>query len=80
MSLILRWFYDNGERHRAFFREGESTQRELVIASGNWEYAAPAPPDSRLEDLTDDRLLDLARSWRSRDRPSSAHGPLGQML
>lgn len=66
MSLILRWFYDNGERHRAFFRQREAEQRELVIASRNWERAAPAPDDSRLEDLSEDRLVDLARAWRTR--------------
>jgi hypothetical protein len=66
MSLIMRWFYDNGERHRAFFRQVDPSQRELVIASGNWECAAPAPPESSLEDLSDDRLVEFARSWRRR--------------
>jgi hypothetical protein len=66
MSLIMRWFYDDGERHRAFFRQRDTAeQKELVIASRDWEHAAPAPPDSRLEDMSEDRLVTLARSWRS---------------
>jgi hypothetical protein len=67
MSLIMRWFYDEGERHRAFFRQRDTAApRELVIASGDWEHAAPAPANSRLEDMSEDRLVNLARSWRSR--------------
>jgi hypothetical protein len=68
MSLILRWFYDNGERHRAFYRQSDSSGKELVIASRDWEHAAPAPQGPRLEDLTEDRLVHLARSWRRSER------------
>jgi hypothetical protein len=67
MSLIMRWFYDDGERHRAFFRQRDTAeQKDLVIASRDWEHAAPAPANSRLEDLSEDWLVDQARSWRSR--------------
>jgi hypothetical protein len=68
MSLILRWFEDNGERHRAFFRQHEASGgRELVIAGRDWQYATPEVAASRLEDLSEDSLVELARSLRSRD-------------
>jgi hypothetical protein len=68
MSLILRWFEDNGERHRAFFRQREATGgRELVIAGRDWQHATPEIAASRLEDLSEDTLVGLARTLRSRD-------------
>jgi hypothetical protein len=66
MSVILRWFEANGERHRAFFREGEPTgERELVIAGPDWQYVTRQPDTTRLEDLSEDALVDLARNARS---------------
>jgi hypothetical protein len=63
MSLILRWFHDNGERHRAFFRQTERAGgRELVIAGRGWEHTIPDADAGRLEDLSDDTLVRLARS------------------
>lgn len=62
MSLILRWFYDNGERHRAFFRQPSGGDRELVIAGRGWEATFDQPAGSRLEDLTDEVLIGMARS------------------
>jgi hypothetical protein len=67
MSLILRWFHDNGERHRVFYRNaGRSDSREMVIAGPDWEHAEPVPVVEPLENLPEERLVDLARSWRSR--------------
>jgi hypothetical protein len=67
MSLILRWFEDNGERHRAFFRQHEASgRRELVIAGRDWQHATPEIGASRLEDLSEDALVELARTLRSR--------------
>jgi hypothetical protein len=67
MSLILRWFNDNGERHRVYYRSDERTGRpELVIACRDWEHAEPAPSRQPLEDLPEERLRHLARSWRRR--------------
>jgi hypothetical protein len=65
MSLILRWFYHNGERHRAFFREDPaSRERELVIAGPDWETAVDTRAP-RLEDFSDEMLVDMARSSRA---------------
>jgi hypothetical protein len=73
MSLILRWFHDNGERHRAFFRQtATSSGRELVIAGRDWEYAEPEPRVGRLEDLSEDALVGMARHARARTRPHHA--------
>jgi hypothetical protein len=67
MSLILRWFEDNGERHRAYFRQHEATgSRELVIGGRDWQETAPVTGSTRLEDLSDDLLVDLARRLRPR--------------
>jgi hypothetical protein len=66
MSLILRWFYDNGERHRAFFRQVPgSHERQLVIAGRDWEHTVPASTAPRLEDLSEETLIRMARSSRS---------------
>jgi hypothetical protein len=66
MSLILRWFHDNGERHRVYFRHSDaSDRRELVIAGRDWQRALPEPRAQRLEDLSEDTLVDLARRYRS---------------
>jgi hypothetical protein len=67
MSLILRWFHDDGERCRAYFRYLDGAGgRELVIAGRDWEHAAPQPHAERLEDYSEETLVDLARSWRDR--------------
>jgi hypothetical protein len=67
MSLIMRWFEANGERHRAFFREQEPTgRRELVIGGPDWQYATPDPDVARLEDLSEDTLIGLAGDLRAR--------------
>jgi hypothetical protein len=66
MSLILRWFEANGERHRAFFREREPAgERELVIAGPNWQCVTREASDARLEDFSEDALVDLAMNGRS---------------
>jgi hypothetical protein len=65
MPLILRWFYDNGERHRAFFRhDPASEQRQLIIAGRGWECAVREPVAPRLEDLSEETLIDMVRASR----------------
>jgi hypothetical protein len=50
-----------------YYRSDERTGRpELVIACRDWEHAEPAPSRQPLEDLPEERLLHLARSWRRR--------------
>jgi hypothetical protein len=72
MSLILRWFEDDGERHRAFFRQHEASgRRELVIAGRDWQHATPEVGVSRLEDLSEDALVELARTLRSQNMKPS---------
>jgi hypothetical protein len=67
MSVILRWFHDRGERHRAFFRQSDcASGRELVIAGRDWEYTVQEPRAARLEDFSEATLINLARDCRTR--------------
>jgi hypothetical protein len=71
MSTILRWFYDNGERHRAFFRQDPAThQRQLIIAAGDWEHTVKGSLASRLEDLSEEALVMMARTSRADPPPA----------
>jgi hypothetical protein len=66
MSTILRWFYDNGERHRAFFRHDPAThQRRLIIAAGDWEHTVEGSLAARLEDFSEETLVKMARRSRA---------------
>lgn len=67
MGAILRWFYEDGNRHRAWLRQGEppaGANLELVIGSGDWQASMPVRPETALEDYSEERLAELARSLR----------------
>ena len=67
MGAILRWFYDDGTRHRAYIRHGQepaAERLELVIGAGSWQAAVPVTPDTSLEDYSEQRLAELARELR----------------
>jgi hypothetical protein len=70
LGTILRWFYDDGTRHRAFLRHGEQPAPdtlELVIGAGSWQAAVPVKPDTSLDDYSEQRLAELARELRRAD-------------
>jgi hypothetical protein len=65
MSTILRWFEVDGRRHRAWFREADEGQRELVIAGPDWQAPVGEVPVSVLEDFSEHQLTELALSART---------------
>jgi hypothetical protein len=65
MTVILRWFDFEGSRHRAYFRSTRRGTRELVIAGGGWQVGLPDVGCTMLEELTDERLVELAdHGWK----------------
>ena len=69
MGAILRWFYNDGSRHRAWIRQSErpypDNRPELVIASGDWQAAITVSPETALEDYTEQRLSQIAYELRA---------------
>jgi hypothetical protein len=65
MSTILRWFEVEGQRHRAWFRQGGEGRRELVIAGPGWQASAGEVAAPILEDFTEYQLIELAASART---------------
>jgi hypothetical protein len=60
-ATILRWFWRDGVRYRAYFRsEDGAAGRVLVVACGDRTHAVPATDTARLDDLTEEQLLALA--------------------
>jgi hypothetical protein len=65
MTAILRWFEYDGRRHRAWFRHDEAGHREIVVAGPDWQVALPHEPAASLDEIPEDRLVDLASHGRS---------------
>lgn len=74
MGAILRWFYDDGNRHRAWIRRSDrpypDDSRELVIATGDWQASTPVRGEVMLEDYSEQRLAQIARELRAIGRSS----------
>lgn len=74
MGAILRWFYDDGDRHRAWIRRSDrpapDNGQELVIAAGTWQASTPIPLDRSLEDFSEQRLAQIAHELRAICRTS----------
>jgi hypothetical protein len=67
MSTILRWFYVDGKRHRAYFREAVGGSRELVVAGPDWQTSISNVPVAGLDDFAETELEDLAATARRHD-------------
>ena len=74
MGAILRWFYTDGTRHRAWIRRSDrpapDDRPELVIAAGDWQATTPVSPETSLEQYSEQRLSQIALELRAIGRGS----------
>jgi hypothetical protein len=64
MAAILRWTYLSGKRHRVYLRNlAPNERRELVVAGPGWESAVTDVTVNRLEDLSEEALVDIVRRY-----------------
>lgn len=62
MAAILRWFEFQGSRQRVYFRGlDQDGPRQLVVCGPGGQYTAEGPFPQRLEDFTEEELVELAR-------------------
>jgi hypothetical protein len=67
MSTILRWFYVDGQRHRAYYRQTRTGSRELVVAGPDWQASIADAKVSVLDDFGESELEELAATARLRE-------------
>lgn len=68
-ATILRWFWRDGVRYRAYFRSMDgSSARELVIAAGSRSHAIPVSANVTLDELPESKLFELVANLDIRDQ------------
>ncbi|HSJ14124.1 MAG TPA: hypothetical protein VK939_06905 [Longimicrobiales bacterium] len=73
-ATILRWFWRDGVRYRAYFRSVDgAVGRELVVAAGSASCAIPAPKGMALDEMPEAQLLALAEALSVQVVASLAH-------